>query len=513
MSNFDLDVNNYSTNELKKFFKINDSDNSRNKIDEKMNIISEKLLFTDDSNYDSETKKKLYRFLEKAKKKMYIDFAENSDDNNFDMTIMKNNYNPNVNSNFTRPSNLAAGSPHFPLKIQNISGEYVNPVNIQYKTQLLVFNTSVCDNFLDSNKPSTIGNSGSYVFTLPKPLKNVVQCKLAALQYPNVQFTISGVRGNNLLEILEPSTNLSYTIKVPTGTYDYTQFPSILEYQINMAFNKTYNNVVPQPNSGYTPPYPVPPEQPTFGPPNRYQVSISPYTHLTQITNLLGIPFILVLDKPTWTSNSTNVCYKSTASIEPELYYEKNFLRTQTLGYICGFRNIIYPAAITQTSESVYDNQLIDYLYFSLKDYQLNRTDHVVGVFPGYFLDNDVLALIPITSQPFTSFLDSGANFIYKTRNYYGPVNISKIEVQLYGPLGNALPLFGNQFAFSIEFKLQYENPVGLPQPLASNSQLPSDPSLPSTLPPGQETDSTPEPYPAYPVANQVVSRIASNLS
>jgi len=465
MSDFDLDVNNYSTNELKKFFKINDDD-SRSKIDEKMNIISEKLLFTDDSNYDSETKKRLYRFLEKAKKKMYIYFAESSGDNNFDMTIMKNDYNPNVNSNFTRHSSLSAGSPHFPLNIQNISGEYVNPVNVQYKTQLLVFNTSACDNFFDTSKPTTIGNSGSYVFTLPKQLKNVVQCKLAALQYPNVQFTISNVRANNLLEIVEPSTKLSYTIKMPTGTYDYTQFPSILEYQINMAFDGSYNPVVPQPNSGYTPPYPVPPVQPTTGPSNRYQVSISPYTHLTQIKNLLGIPFILVLDKPTWATNSSNVCYRPNASIEPELYYEKNFLRTQTLGYICGFRSIIYATdasgnpTSSYTSESVYDNQQIDYLYFSMRDYQLNRTDQVTGVFPGYFLDNDILALIPITSQPFTSFLDSGANFIYKTRNYYGPVNISKIEVQLYGPIGNAIPLFGNQFAFSLEFKLQYDNPV-----------------------------------------------------
>jgi hypothetical protein len=520
MSDFDLDVNNYSTNELKKFFKINDNDNSRNKIDEKMNIISEKLLFTDDSNYDSETKKKLYRFLEKAKKKMYIDFAENSDDNNFDMTIMKNYYNPKVNPNFSRPSSLAAGSPHFPLNIQNISGEYVNPINIQYKTQLLVFNTSICDNFLDSNKPTTIANNGSYTFTLPKQLKNVVQCKLAALQYPNVQYTISSIRGNNLIEIVEPSTNLSYTIEVPTGTYDYTQFPSILEYQINMAFDGSYNTVNPQPNSGYTPPYPVPPPQPKFGSPNRYQVSISPYTYKTTITNLLGIPFILVFDKPTWDSNSTtNICQRTTANIEPELYYEKNFLRIQTLGYTCGFRNIIYVGdkygkpTSSYTSESVYDNQLIDYLYFSMKDYQLNRTDHVTGVFPGYFLDNDILALIPITSQPFTSILDSGANFIYKTRNYYGPVNISKIDVQLYGPLGNPIALFGSQFAFSLEFKLQYENPVGLSQPQASNNQLSSDPSLPSNQSFSQQTAPTSEPYPAYPIANQVVGQVVSQVA
>jgi hypothetical protein len=301
---------------------------------------------------------------------------------------------------------------------------------------------------------------------------------------------------------------------MPTGTYDYTQFPSILEYQINMAFDGSYNPVVPQPNSGYTPPYPVPPVQPTTGPSNRYQVSISPYTHLTQITNLLGIPFILVLDKPTWDSNSTtNICYRSTANVEPELYYERNFLRIQSLGYTCGFRNIIYPAQVTQTSESVYDNQLIDYLYFSMKDYQLNRTDHVTGVFPGYFLDNDILALIPITSQPFTSILDSGANFIYKTRNYYGPVNISKIDVQLYGPLGNPIPLFGNQFAFALEFKLQYENPVGLSQPQASNSQLSSDPSLPSNQSFSQQTAPTPEPYPAYPIANQVVRQVVSQIA
>jgi len=334
----------------------------------------------------------------------------------------------------------------------------VNPVDVQYKTYMLVFNSGLCDNAL------TLSEDTAYTFTLPKPMKNVVQLKLAALQYPNVQYTFSSLRGNNILEIFEQTTNLARTIIIPGGNYDITQFPSILEYQINMAFDGSYALPTPTPNSGYTPPYPFPSPQ---VPPNRYSVTINPYTYQTTITNLLGIPFTLILDKPTWATNVNRVCPRTTsATVAPELLFENNVLRFQTLGYGCGFRKIIYATnasgnpSSSYTSESVYDNQIVDYIFFSLNDYQLNRTDGVIGVFPNFYLEDDIMAIVPVTSAPFTSFLDSGANFIYKTRNYYGPVNISKIDVQFYGPFGIPIPLFGSQFSFTIEFKVQYDNPV-----------------------------------------------------
>ena len=51
-------------------------------------------------------------------------------------------------------------------------------------------------------------------------------------------------------------------------------------------------------------------------------------------------------------------------------------------------------------------------------------------------LDEDVLALIPISSKQFSTTFTDGSTYIYRTRNYNGPVDISKISIQLINPMG-----------------------------------------------------------------------------
>jgi hypothetical protein len=75
-------------------------------------------------------------------------------------------------------------------------------------------------------------------------------------------------------------------------------------------------------------------------------------------------------------------------------------------------------------------------------------------------LNKNILALVPITSQPFTSTLDSGANFIFKNRNYTGPVNIQKVSVTFYDPNGFITQLNGTPFTFALELKIAYDNPA-----------------------------------------------------
>ena len=81
-------------------------------------------------------------------------------------------------------------------------------------------------------------------------------------------------------------------------------------------------------------------------------------------------------------------------------------------------------------------------------------------MFSNSVFDKNILALIPITSPAFTSTLDSGANFIFKTRNYSGPVNLQKISVTFYDPNGFISQLNGTPFSFALELKIAYENPA-----------------------------------------------------
>jgi len=438
-SNLDLDIDNYSINELKKFFNINSSD-TKSEIEKKMDSVIQKCLSTNDKNYNSETKKKLYNFLENSKKKI-----------NLELTI--------YDKNSTIDYNIAAGMPHFPLNIQNISKKYVNPTDVQNVTRLLLFNSGSCDNILTLSSTTQ-----SLTFTLPRPIRDVISSRLSLFQFYNIQYTFSARNRNNILEIIDASYGAK-TIIIPDGTYTSTEFPQVVEQQINLAFSGYYYLTT----AGITPSFPetLDPSYLLIAPgyqgdtplENRYAVTINPYNYKTTIFNTKNVPFTMVFDKPTWYDNATSVCGLNNALLDPELYFLNSILRDQTFGYQCGYRNIIYRDSTTYTSESVYSQQLFDYIYVSIDDHNINSTDRVVGVLPNNFLDNKFMGVIPITAQQFSYGIDTGANFVFKSRTFTGPVNISKIDVQLYGPFGQFIPLNLTSFSFGLELIVQYTNP------------------------------------------------------
>ncbi len=122
-----------------------------------------------------------------------------------------------------------------------------------------------------------------------------------------------------------------------------------------------------------------------------------------------------------------------------------------TLGYQIGFRHIKYQGEQSYTSESVFDNSSIDYIYFILNDFVGAQTTNTFGILPESLLDKNILGVIPLTAGIFNSSFDNNSNFVYKTRTYYGPVNISKITVQLNNPIGNLIDLHNTDFIFFLQ--------------------------------------------------------------
>jgi hypothetical protein len=267
----------------------------------------------------------------------------------------------------------------------------------------------------------------------------------------------------------------SATIRLPPGTYSVTAFPPVLQNQINLALGYPTTGTDSSTTSIFSQP--------------RYSVSINPNSYQTTITNNLNpittqyplslaysktlngnnnfsCNFTIVFDKPTWTSNASSVCTPGLQDngLDPGFSattqdFESNTLQYRSLGYTMGFRNIINSGGSSYTSLSIYSSNIINYVYFSLDDHTKNRIDEVTGIFFNSLLDKNILALVPITSAAFTSSLDSGANFIFKTRNYSGPVNLKKFTVTFYDPNGFITQLNGTPFVFALELKIAYENP------------------------------------------------------
>ena len=132
--------------------------------------------------------------------------------------------------------------------------------------------------------------------------------------------------------------------------------------------------------------------------------------------------------------------------IQPEEFFN-------SLGYIIGYRKLVYLNEMSYTSESVYQSERYKYIYFVVNDYVGNQTKNTVAVFPQVMLDEDILALIPITSDKFSTTFTDGSTYIYRTRNYNGPVDINKISIQLINPMGQIADIQETDFSFCLQIE------------------------------------------------------------
>jgi hypothetical protein len=131
------------------------------------------------------------------------------------------------------------------------------------------------------------------------------------------------------------------------------------------------------------------------------------------------------------------------------------------MGYLIGFRQLEYKGALSYTSESMFNpvgNS--DYVYFCMNDYAGSQYMQNYGVLPNGLIDENILALIPITTPKFTSTFADNADYIYKKRNYLGPVDIQKISIKILASNGSLANLYSNDFGFNLQVTTLYDNKI-----------------------------------------------------
>ena len=127
------------------------------------------------------------------------------------------------------------------------------------------------------------------------------------------------------------------------------------------------------------------------------------------------------------------------------------------MGYLIGYRQIEYAGLNSYTSESMFNNTYSDYVYFCLNDYAGSQYMTNYGVLPNGLIDENILAVIPITTPKFISTFADNSDYIYKTRNYNGPINLQKISLKLLGPQGALIKLHSFDFGFNLQITTIYD--------------------------------------------------------
>ena len=442
-TNFDLDINNYTTNDLINFFKLENNFSLDDLIKKEFDLVNE-LLLVNNLIYTPKQKFDIINFI-KSGKDVLISFHNELNSIN---EIKKN-----INKFLNEDEIILAGkiinplSEHQTLQHSNIPNDNINGYNYNITTSIYVFNTSARNDFYNTKAVNS-------TYELPIKWKNVISISLSSATIPNIMYAFNYEEGTNQIYIKEDNTGLSSIITLPIGNYTPYSFTDLSGIITNASFPDILTNCIND-QLGIIEPY-------------RFEVTIDLSTRKTSITNNTNTFTMITLNKnQTIIVNDKEIfvgcnVFSSKIGIDYGLNPPKKTsipveTYLNTMGYLMGFREIIYYGDTSYTSESIFNNTYSNYLYFVLEDYTGSQTiTDTYGILGDGILKNNILGVIPINSNIFTSTFDNNANFIYKKREYFGPVDISKISIKLLNQTGKLVNLHDTNFNFTLQVKSIY---------------------------------------------------------
>jgi len=136
---------------------------------------------------------------------------------------------------------------------------------------------------------------------------------------------------------------------------------------------------------------------------------------------------------------------------------EENDISIQkTLGWILGFRKISYTGKSKYISDGVIDTLGNRYIYVIIDDFNNNVNDFIVGNLKTSYLNKNILARLSFREDKFQIIYDSSRDHDLQTREYFGPVNVDRLHVQLIDEYGKNIDLNNMDFSFALQFRIMY---------------------------------------------------------
>ena len=140
------------------------------------------------------------------------------------------------------------------------------------------------------------------------------------------------------------------------------------------------------------------------------------------------------------------------------------------MGWKLGFRKQYYSYSndyvskdnvTTQTGEGFQPESILKsndtpYIFLSLDCYNNNHSQTIMSPFQeSAFNDTNILAKLPKNNNTYN--YESGGLIYGFKRDYFGPVNISKIKVRLIDHFGEVIDLNNTDFSFTLKVEQLYD--------------------------------------------------------
>ena len=448
MSNLDLDISNYSIKDLEKFFQLKKK-YTENDVEYKEYEIRERLLSS--GHVDKRFKKDLIDFLHQAKEWLvYSKFGKTqqpvsempkdwSDQrsystNRFGEVWKSDSLDVPVSKQAMNREQELNNHPNKQFVQSNNSDFYtgsLNPLNVRIVSKYITIDSRFRDN--------TCTKTSDFSIQLPTTMNKVVSMQLTALEMPITFYGISASYGNNYLYLTAsqqtvtdgPITSYEIVIVVPDGNYTAADLVSTIN-QLLAAQNDTDNP--------------------------------------SEATNIFSC-VQLTLDITEGGSGSGKVSISLNYGMDIAftvtclgLNFGKNIHGendnvdiTTKIGWNLGFTQKVYAGAKCYTANAPINPASMRYVYLSIGDYQRNVNKLFLTAYHHTNLNDDILARISLKTGAFSILVENDFHLITEPRIYFGPVDISKLRIQLFDDHGRPLNTNQTDYSFVLLFKMVYD--------------------------------------------------------
>lgn len=409
--NFDLNIENYTRGELIEMFEL-PSNFDRNIVEMKESKLRDTIVNNGQINKD--TKVQTINFLTKAKN---IILNEDKSENKPLQQKILDFYNTSYE---LKPSKLEDPGEHMiqvrqdKPYLSSYPSEFfpgvINPIKKRTIRKNLNVDTRFRDNYYSTS-------STNFNLQLPTNINNVLQMQLTAIELPTSYYVVSKQYNNNYFTINVNGSSI--VISIPDGNYTQNTIMNIINNQLT--------------NAG------------------------APFNYISFIVNLnnddTGSCQTLVGPNGTGTVTILEVNFQTDRNgIE-----DRGTPLPLKLGWNLGFRNGNYVGSVNYVSEGIVDLTGPRYLYLVIDDYNNNVNNNFYSAFNSSILNKNILARISLNANKFNILEQNNLNIVTTPREYFGPINLNVMNIQLLDEYGRIVDLNNMDYSFCLTLVTDYD--------------------------------------------------------
>jgi len=406
MADLDLDIHNYSIQDMKRFFRL-DKTFSESDVEKREYEIREQLLSS--GHINKRLKRDLISFLTEVKKMIISQTFVKKEYHNPGLEYKLDPY-PNVPYPASNVREQEIQQRPTTQYIYTQNSDYLpgilNPVQTRTLTQCISIDTRFRENVYTTQ-------SSDFAINIPNKIKKTLSMQLSAIEIKKENFyNISSSLNNNYLYISVISTEYEdepkYVFFIPDGNYTTDTLIEVLNNLLRENEDTPFVNLM-------------------------FSLDHSGSGRICLETvneSILSISLDFTMDQTGNTDNNT-IDYLS------------------KLGRVLGFTKRKYKGHNYYMAETVVNTNIaFSYIYLSIEDFQNNSPPSFITAFQNNNIPSSILARIQICDS---------ITFVSEPRKYFGPVDLTRIQIRLLDAYGRILDMNDSDYSFCLLLNLVYD--------------------------------------------------------